>query len=378
MKNKFIGIILFFVIAIIGMTIYFYYDLQNENMNEQKEEQVVLANEINQLIEQERYDEAKQKNVELADEIRNAKLKKEKNNALFAMCGVSIIFCFIVGAYVHFAVLRPFNKLEKYADEIAKGNMDISLDYERTNYFGKFTWAFDSMRKEIIRARKCEKEAIENNKTIIASISHDIKTPIASIRAYTEGLEANMDTDMEKRSRYCSVIMKKCDEVSKLTNDLFIHSISDMDKIKIVNEEVKVCAFIKDAVEAIDAKGEDVHFVSPEFEASICADKNRLMQIVENLINNSRKYAKTKIDITIEEKENNIEIKFRDYGHGIPDEDMPFICDKFYRGKNAGNEQGSGLGLYIVKYLTEKMGGKMSLKNISDGFLVTISFLRTS
>ncbi|MBQ8730781.1 MAG: sensor histidine kinase, partial [Lachnospiraceae bacterium] len=58
--------------------------------------------------------------------------------------------------------------------------------------------------------------------------------------------------------------------------------------------------------------------------------------------------------------------------------DMPFICDKFYRGKNAGNEQGSGLGLYIVKYLTEKMGGKMNLKNISDGFLVTISFLRTS
>ena len=81
------------------------------------------------------------------------------------------------------------------------------------------------MRKEITKARSCEREAIENNKTVIATLSHDIKTPIASIRAYAEGLEANLDSTYEKRMKYLSILMRKCDEVSKLTNDLFLHSL---------------------------------------------------------------------------------------------------------------------------------------------------------
>ena len=68
---------------------------------------------------------------------------------------------------------------------------------------------------------------------LLKNYGNDIKTPIASIRAYAEGLEANMDTTIEKRARYLNVIMKKCDEVSKLTNDLFLHSISDMEKMEI-------------------------------------------------------------------------------------------------------------------------------------------------
>lgn len=73
----------------------------------------------------------------------------------------------------------------------------MPLNYERSNYFGEFTWAFDSMRREITKARSCEREATENNKTVIATLSHDIKTPISSIRAYAEGLEANLDNTPE-------------------------------------------------------------------------------------------------------------------------------------------------------------------------------------
>ena len=68
-----------------------------------------------------------------------------------------------------------------------------------------------------------------------------------------------------------------------------------------------------------------------------------------------------------------VELHFRDYGKGIPDEDMPFIFEQFYRGKNCGEEQGSGLGLYIVKYLTEKMNGKVLLHNHSDGLEAVVS-----
>ncbi|MEE0266269.1 MAG: sensor histidine kinase, partial [Acutalibacteraceae bacterium] len=89
---------------------------------------------------------------------------------------------------------------------------------------------------------------------------------------------------------------------------------------------------------------------------------------IENLINNSRKYAKTKIDIKLTKDDNLINIHFTDYGKGIPDNDMPFIFDKFYRGKNVESEQGSGLGLYIVKYLVEKMNGSVLLHNHANSF----------
>lgn len=99
------------------------------------------------------------------------------------------------------------------------------------------------------------------------------------------------------------------------------------------------------------------------------------MQVCENLVNNSRKYAKTDINISVIRQEDFAEIHFRDHGNGIPDEDVPFIFDKFYRGKNCGTQQGSGLGLYIVKYIVEKMEGKVLLHNHSDGLEVVV-FLR--
>ncbi|MGN1085943.1 MAG: sensor histidine kinase, partial [Porcipelethomonas sp.] len=79
------------------------------------------------------------------------------------------------------------------------------------------------------------------------------------------------------------------------------------------------------------------------------------------------------IDVFITQSDHNAEIHFHDFGRGIPDEDMPFIFDKFYRGKNCGNEQGSGLGLYIVKYIAEQMHGKVMLYNHADGLEAVIS-----
>ena len=119
---------------------------------------------------------------------------------------------------------------------IAGGDLDLPLDYERTDYFGRFTWAFDSMRSEIVRARACEREAIENHKTVIAALSHDIKTPVASIRAYTEALELGIGSSPEKCRHYTDVIIRKCDEISKLTSDLLTHSLSELEKLKMSPE----------------------------------------------------------------------------------------------------------------------------------------------
>ena len=328
----------------------------------------MALNEIDQLVKAGNTELAREKIADLENSLRNTEFVVEGNAQVLAIGGASLAFLLAASLYLHFAVLRPFDKLKGFADSIAAGNFDVPLNYERSNYFGKFTWAFDSMRNEITKARRCEKEAVENNKTVIATLSHDIKTPIASIRAYTEGLQANMDSSPEKREKYLSVIIRKCDEVAKLTNDLFLHSLSDLDKLKIQTEAFEVCGFVGSVVAEIAGEYNDVRFEKPQFQAFVSADKNRLTQIIENLINNSRKYAKTQIDIRLTLTQGCVNIHFTDYGKGIPDSDMPFIFDKFYRGKNVQKEQGSGLGLYIVKYLTEKMKGNVLLHNHPDSF----------
>lgn len=373
MKNKFLMIMAALGAVILSLTCIFYFSDSAQTEQANRSQQVVALNEIDHLVQSGDTELAQEKIAALETSIRHTQFVESDKNQILALGIGSFAVLLVVTLYIYYAVLRPFDKMKGYADSIARGDFDVRLNYERSNYFGKFTWAFDSMRNEITKARQCEKEAVENNKTVIATLSHDIKTPIASIRAYTEGLQANMDSTPEKRDRYLSVIMRKCDEVAKLTNDLFLHSLSDLDKLKINAETFELCSFVETVVSEIAGEHHDVALEKPEFEAFVSVDKNRLTQIIENLINNSRKYAKTNIEIALTQGNGQVDIHFTDHGKGIPDSDMPFIFDKFYRGKNVQNEQGSGLGLYIVKYLTEKMGGKVLLHNHTDRFEVIVT-----
>lgn len=369
MKNRIIAITLFFMALITAASALYVHFSPELSDSDSSGEIIVALNEVEQLYKMGETDMASEKAAVLRDTIRDHEQPAADNTYTIVLCAMSCLFAAVTFGYVYFSILRPFDKMKDFAEKIAQGNFDIPLDYERSNYFGEFTWAFDSMRREITKARACEREAIDNNKTVIATLSHDIKTPVASIRAYAEGLDANLDNSPEKRRKYLSVIMRKCDEVSKLTNDLFLHSLSDLDKLKIQSELFELTSFMETAVSEIAAEHDDISFLHPDFTADIRADRNRLMQITENLINNARKYAHSKIIISVEKMDNSAVIRFRDFGEGIPDTDIPFIFEKFYRGKNSGSEQGSGLGLYIVRYLTEAQGGEVSLKNLSDGGL---------
>ena len=351
MKNKLIIAAAVFSLGIILISGGLYLFSASENADSGKAQYIVDLNEIERLNLQGDYITANKKINILQENMRE---KEERENSYYAipiLCGASILFIAAAFGYIYFAILRPFEKMKDFAE---------------------FTWAFDSMRNELTKARNGEREAIENNKTVIATLSHDIKTPIASIKAYTEALSANMDSSFEKRERYLSVINKKCDEVSRLTNDLFLHSVSDLDKLKLSPERIDICAFAECVINEIGAERGDVVFKKPDFTAFVNADKNRLVQLCENIINNARKYAKTNVDVFLTREDDGISLHFRDYGKGIPDENMPFIFDKFYRGNNCGNEQGSGLGLYIVKYIAEKSGGKAFLQNHDKGLEVKI------
>ena len=340
--------------------------------NDQNGRYTVELNEIEKLCEQGDSESAAQSAHDLR--LRIAAEERVNNGQIPVLLtgAASLLFIAWVSLYYGISVIRPFHKLSDFAEAVAGGELDLPLEYERNNFFGKFTWAFDSMRNEISKARACEREAIENHKTVIASLSHDIKTPVASIRAYTEALEIGMETSPEKCRKYIDVIIRKCDEVSRLTSDMLTHSLSEMDKLKMSPERFELCEFLAGAVEEFSPDN-SVTYHKPPFIAEVFADRERIRQVVENLINNAKKYAGTGMDISVCRRDNMAEIHFSDHGSGIPPEDLPFIFGKFYRGSNAGNESGAGLGLYIVKYIAEQSGGKVFAENTDDGFEVVVT-----
>ncbi len=330
--------------------------------NDHGREFAIAANEVDNLIREGDNENASKKAQELRTDIVN-KERAKTDYLVLVVTGVCVLIILGGSTYLAIRIIRPFEKLKDFADKVSVGQLDVPLEYEKGDYFGKFTFAFDSMRNEIKRAREGEQEAIENNKTVIATLSHDIKTPISSIRAYAEALEMGMGDDPEARDKFVKTIMDKCDEVSGLSEDLLMHSLTDMDKLKMYPMKFELAGFLEKTLGELDAEGGRIHFSRPSYEMFVNMDIARLSQVVENIISNSNKYAGTPIDVTLTHEDNMAAVIFKDQGPGIADEDLPFVFEKFYRGKNAGDKEGSGLGLYTVKYIIEKSGGKVSLRN---------------
>lgn len=385
MKKKivYISLIYILILAAFAFAIMMVLFSSNKEVEQLRNDRVVAENELEQLILFGDTDGALDAvdNISSKDEEITYAIIQKEVLCVWAMMLFCIIMILSLLVFIYVRILKPFDELKEYATEISKGNLDVSLKMGKGNYFGDFTWAFDNMRKEIIKSRNAEKNAIENNKTVIATLSHDIKTPMASIRAYAEAFEANMDSTPEKRQKYLTVLMEKCDEVSKLTNDLFIHSISEMNKLDVNKESFDIIEFLDKDVRGLFVSEDEVDIILPESDEDrkailINADRKRLLQIIENLKSNSEKYAKTKVEISLENTDG-VKLHFRDFGPGIPDEEMPFITGKFYRGKNVGDENGSGLGLYIVDELVGRMDGNLKLYNRDPGLEVVIDLKET-
>ena len=375
MKKEFVRtafLILCVFIVTVGAGIFYL----GKNITEaDAENELVLLNEIEHLTMDEdghnpAQDDFEKLRIQLQKETTGEQTAMIKQTAVLCLCFVTCCLLFAF-AYLYRKIIRPFEKMENYAQQIAVGDFSQSLKYERTNFFGAFTWAFDHMRKEIMTARKNEAQALSENKTIIAALSHDIKTPIASIRAYAEGLEANLDADYEKRERYLEVIMRKCDEVSRLVNDLVLHSLSELEKLEIKEQKISMKKVLQETLQ--DLEYSHISLEQPVPDIELVADSKRMSQVLLNILENAKKYAPdAEILVWAMNTEERYEIHIRDYGDGILPEDMPFVLQKFYRGKNVGDKPGSGLGLYIVSYIMERMGGGIELENHRDGLEVVV------
>lgn len=296
--------------------------------------------------------------------------RTRRQRAIAVLAAAIFVQCIICAGYMIYLkrmIIGPFQKLKGFAERIAGGNLDIPLEMDRQNLFGAFTESFDIMRAELKKARKAEAEANESKKELVAKLSHDIKTPVASIKAASEVGAAL--TDNEKiRDNYTQII-HKADQIDTLITNLFTATLEEMQKLSVTPEDME-SGKVKDMLESADY----LHRASiPEIPACILyADRLRLQQVFDNIFANAYKYADTEVVVSARLSGNRLAVGIEDYGGGVSVRDLPFIKEKFWRGENAGKKEGAGLGLYISDYFMGEMKGELDVQNGENGLKVTV------
>ncbi len=297
--------------------------------------------------------------------------QSEKQTVIFAFIAV-IFLQFVICAgfffYMRRAIIQPFHKLKQFAKRVASGNLDIPLEMDRQNVFGAFTESFDIMRCELKKAKIAEAKANESKKELVAKLSHDIKTPIASIKAASE-VGVALSSDKKNRENYGQII-QKADQINTLVTNLFSATLEELQELPVTPSNLK-SGELQTLLENADYLHRAVIPSVPD--CLLFADRLRLQQVFDNVFANSYKYANTPIDVTVLTKERCLTVIIEDYGGGINEAELPFIKEKFRRGSNTKNIEGAGLGLYIADYCMREMKGRLDVENGSAGLRVTIA-----
>lgn len=295
--------------------------------------------------------------------------------ALFGL--ILIVSAALFGKYVNKNIIIPFDNMKDFASDIAGGRLDAPLVMDKGNMFGAFTESFDIMREELTASKKREIELQRRERELIASLSHDLKTPVTGIKVTSELLKAKLsagvDTPIDPSDLYEKIgnIYMKADQIDKLVSDLFSSTMEELDELK-VNCIDESSLILNDIIKKYDDRELVTSGELPRILIHI--DAKRLSQVIGNIISNSYKYAGTKIEVSYRPVDDYLEMKIRDHGPGVPEDELSLITNKFYRGRDwaESREEGSGLGLYIAKMLMEKMDGELLVENVDEGLLITL------
>ena len=280
------------------------------------------------------------------------------------------IICLGYAVYIDRAIFRPFRKLQSFARHVADGKLDMPLEIDKSNMFGAFTESFDLMREELNKARENERMANKSKKELVASLSHDIKTPVASIKAVCELMQVKSSDETQKNQ--LEVINSKADQINTLITNLFDATLEELQELKVTPSE-QCSKLLYSLIKNADYNNQVTIGRIPE--CIVIVDELRLAQVIDNIISNSYKYAGTSIEASLHIGDKYLEIAFKDYGLGVEVNETPLIFNKFYRAKNSVGKSGAGLGLYISKYLISKMCGDIHCQNVQDGFVITLKLL---
>ncbi|MDE6517631.1 MAG: HAMP domain-containing histidine kinase, partial [Acetatifactor sp.] len=254
-----------------------------------------------------------------------------RKRSLFTVLMVILLFqataMLAYSAWLYWRLVKPFHKLKGFAERVAGGNLDIPLEMDRHNLFGAFTESFDLMRSELKKARLAEAQANAGKKELVAKLSHDIKTPVASIKAASEvGLALS---ESERMQDNYTQIIRKADQINTLITNLFTATLEELQQLSVTPSDLD-SGVLAQLLENADYLHRSVFPQIPP--CLLYVDRLRLQQVLDNIFANSYKYANTKINVAVCIEDNYLAVRIEDYGGGINEPELPLLKEKFNRG----------------------------------------------
>ncbi len=286
---------------------------------------------------------------------------------MVAIVGVLVITALLLIEWLQKSVVEPIDKLSVAMENVRDGNLTYMLTRGQKGEIGDLYKNYEDMRLRLKESADEKLEHENQNKELIRNISHDLKTPITSIKGYVEGLMDGVANTPEKQHKYLQTIYNKSNDMDRLINELTLYSKIDNDKIPYNFHKINVTEYFGDCVDEIgvdmESRGIELNYsnlVSPD--TLVIADPEQIKRVINNIVSNSVKYmdkAKKKIEIRILDEQDSIRVEIEDNGRGISARDLPNIFDRFYRTDSSRNsaQGGSGIGLSIVKKIIEDHGG---------------------
>jgi signal transduction histidine kinase len=283
-----------------------------------------------------------------------------------AMLAVIVLTLIVLTRLVGRSVVRPLGMLEASARRLGEGDLEPGPLPSGPPEFGRVGAAFDELRRRL-KESLLERQALEEERrTWVAAVSHDLRTPLAVIRGYAEGLRDGVAATPEKRARYQDVILDRVGQLERLSDDLFQWARWDWGLPRLRLERLDLAAELTAAARAWSDWPElETDWTPPAGSWPVQADALALRRIFDNLARNVVHHAgpRPRLHVTLAP---GYEVRFRDEGPGIPDDVLPRVFERFFRGDPARNpaQGGGGLGLTIARMLAEAHGGSLEAANV--------------
>ena len=287
----------------------------------------------------------------------------------------------LLAKYITRRIMTPINTLVDGVHEITSGNLTHRIQYNGGDEFDAICSDFNEMASRLSEMVE-QRQADENSrKELIAGISHDLRTPLTSVKAYLEGLRKGIATTPEMQEKYLNTIQKKTDDIEYIIKQLFMFSKIDIGEfpldLETVDIENELAAMIDGFADEYKEMGLDVS-LEESINADVFIDTVQFRNIVQNILGNSVKYCNrsdARAEILCRSiDDESVSITITDNGLGVPDEMLTKMFDVFYRGDKARNNpaKGSGLGLAISSKIIERFNGSIRAENVAGGGLAII------
>ncbi len=285
---------------------------------------------------------------------------------------IGLVYCIIYKTKTD--ILYPLDNLKKSTEEIVRGNYEQQTAYIKADEIGDLYAVFEQMRMEIMNLNKQRDVQEQNQKKLVSSISHDVKTPLTTIKAYLDAITDGICPDMESIMAYIHVMQTNTEKMSRLLDDLFIHTLKELGHIPVnLTEQYSKKMFeniLRPMSHYVQTTG--THFIEPLDIPNVLihVDEQRLEQVLTNLITNALKHTTSgdTITVSIDVEAHFLKIMVIDSGKGMLPQDMPFIFERYFRGVHPTGEtaiknEGAGLGLSICQHIMEAHNGTISFKS---------------